>query len=93
MGEKMSDWQPMSDDPPFGTEVMLWLRAEDGEEKPIGPVIGTYKNTEMGEMWVEKSISGLINTGIRKSLITHWKHIGEGPDDDGPGTDSAQETV
>lgn len=66
-------WISIADNPPEETELLLWLKADVGEEVPIGPVIATYKNTPMGATWVEKSVSGNINTGLRTDLITHYQ--------------------
>lgn len=73
-------WAPIDQDPPHNKEVMLWLRAEDGTEEPIGSVIATHLSTEMGNKWCEKSVAGNINTGLRQDLITHYKLLDGGPD-------------
>jgi hypothetical protein len=76
----MSDWRLINDDPPHSTEVMLWLRAEDGSDTPIGRVLATYKHSEFFEGWHAKSLLGEINTGIRSGLVTHYMLLPEGPD-------------
>lgn len=76
----MQDFQPISE-APHGVELLLWLEAEEGDETPIGWIIGSYKTTSMGEGWTEKSASGNINTGLRADLITHFCHLEDGPDD------------
>lgn len=73
-------WKHISDNPPEETELMLWLKAEPGSDTPIGQVIASYKNTSMGAQWCEKSVSGNINTGLRASLITHYRILEDGPD-------------
>ncbi len=72
---------PIDQDPPHGEEVLLWLKADVGEEKPIGWVVATYKDTDMGEMWVQKSIGNAINLGLRNDLITHYVQLGGEPDE------------
>lgn len=72
-------WISIDQDPPQETEMLLWLGAEPGGDKPIGQVVASYKNTAMGQTWVEKSVSGNINTGLRASLITHYKLLEDGP--------------
>ena len=74
-------WIPIDEDPPHGVEVMLWLKADLGEEKPIGRIIATYKNTDMGECWCAKTLNGDINTGIRAYLITHYCLLEGEPDE------------
>ena len=76
----MPDWIPIDQDPPHDTELALWLAPEAGSDMPIGVVIASYKATAMGEQWVEKSITGNINTGLRACLITHYKFLEDGPD-------------
>jgi hypothetical protein len=78
----MSDWTPISDNPPHLQDVMLWLRADDGMEQPIGHVIAAYRKTEFFTGWIEKSIAGGYNTGIRQDLITHYKLLDRGPTDE-----------
>lgn len=72
---------PIDENPPHGEEVLLWLRAEPGDEKPIGWVVATYKYTDMGEMWVQKSVGDAINLGLRTALITHFCLLGGEPDE------------
>lgn len=79
--ETLNGWIPVSSDPPNNIWVLLWLKADDGDGEPIGEIIGMYRNTDMGEQWCEKSVSGNINTGIRKDLITHYKLLEGGPGD------------
>lgn len=75
-------WKLISDDPPHDKEVMLWLRAEDGSDEPIGAVIAKHVRTDLGDKWSEKSVAGNMNTGIRQNLITHYKLLDGGPDAD-----------
>jgi hypothetical protein len=77
-------WIPISEDPPHGVEVMLWLGPEVGGETPIGCIIATYKDTPMGECWCVKTLNGDINTGIRASLITHYQLLEGGEPDERP---------
>ena len=77
----MLNWKPIEDDPPFGEEVLLWLKADVGYERPIGMVIATYKNTSMGQMWVQKDATGGINNGLRTDLITHYCLLEGEPDE------------
>lgn len=63
---------PIDENPPHGVELLLWLRAELGDEHPIGWIVGSYKNTDMGEMWVQKVVGDVINLGLRANLITHF---------------------
>lgn len=83
----MSDWLTIDRDPPQEQELALWLGPDTGNEMPIGYVIGSFKNTNMGPTWVEKSVSGNINTGLRASLITHYKILEDGPNGERPNTE------
>lgn len=76
-------WMPIEENPPADTEVLLWLKADVGCEEPIGRVIARYQKTPMGEMWCQKVVGdGILNTGIRADLITHYCLLeGETPDE------------
>jgi len=75
-------WIPIDQDPPHGVELGVWIKADLGEETPFGELIATYKNTTMGEMWVQKVVGGaIINTGLRADLITHYRMLDGEPDE------------
>lgn len=78
----MSQWVLIDEDAPHSKEVMLWLKAPEGTDIPIGPVIASYIENSVFTGWSEKSVSGNLNTGLRKDLITHYREIGDGPDHD-----------
>lgn len=75
----MAEWIPIEEEPPVDQELILWLGPEPGSDEPVGQVIAAYKVTSMGSVWSEKSVSGNINTGLRASLITHYKFLEDGP--------------
>lgn len=77
----MPKWHLITDIPPVETWLMLWLGPEDGEEKPIGEIIAKYCETPIYEGWVEKSVTGNLNGGIRRGLITHWQELEGAPDE------------
>lgn len=75
----MNGWLLVDENTPHGDEILLWLKADFGMEKPIGAIIGCYQKTDHWEGFCEKSVSGSINLGLRQDLITHWKPVGDGP--------------
>lgn len=78
------DWLPITEETPRDKEILLWLKADAGCESAIGAVVGRYQTTEFFEGFCEKStVASGINLGLRQDLITHYKTIGEGPEDDG----------
>lgn len=76
----MTAWILITDNPPHDTELLLWIKAEQGYDEPIGAIIGAYRKTDFVDGWAAKSVIGEINTGIRADLITHYAYI-NGPDD------------
>ena len=75
-------WIPITDDPPYGVELGLWLKAEEGSDDSIGEIIGMFMKTNMGDRWVQKVVGGeVINTGIREGLITHYRFLDGGPNE------------
>lgn len=72
-------WQSI-EEAPLDRPVKLWLGAHEGEDKPLGEIIGVYVDNEYFSGWVERSLSGNINTGLPQNLITHWGELDDGPD-------------
>ena len=70
---------------PMNTDVLIWLRAEDGSDTPLGWVVAKYAESDFFTGWIEKSISGNINCGIRQSLVVGWKPLPEPLNDDSLG--------
>lgn len=85
----MIEWKCITDSPPHDVELLLWIKAEQGYDEPIGAIIGAYRKTDFVDGWAAKSVIGEINTGIRSELITHYALI-EGPSDgrDSPKTET-----
>lgn len=80
----MLNWIPLDEDTPHGVELLLWVKADFGEENPVGCILGVYKDTGMGEMWVQKDVTGGINNGLRADLITHYCVLDIGEPDERP---------
>jgi len=77
-------WIPISRDPPYGVELGLWLKAEEGSDEPFGEIIGMFMKTDMGEQWVQKFVGGeVINAGLRANLITHYRFLDDPPENNG----------
>jgi len=72
-------WQP-AHLAPYDVWVLLYLKAPDGEEKPIGQLVGKFIITEVFEGFVEKTATGNLNTGLQQNLVTHFKLLDEDPD-------------
>lgn len=73
-------WIPMDDTAPVDREIMLWLSAPEGSNKPIGQVVGLYVENDFFSGWAEKSVSGNINNGLPQNLITHWMDLEDDPE-------------
>jgi hypothetical protein len=79
-----NEWIEVHENTPRDTDLLLWLKADQGLESPIGAVVGRFTVTEFFEGFCEKStVASGINLGLRRDLVTHYKLIGEGPEDDG----------
>jgi hypothetical protein len=73
-------WKFYNDDIPLDKELILYLKAPAGEEKPIGQIIAVYMDNDFFCGWAAKTGPGIINNGLPQELITHWKELDDPPE-------------